>query len=114
MCGCVVWHACICACHKGRIESLRLSTRCQRTHIHRASLTFHSLSFIIRLTLEVLTVAQAAECIHKSYDVSAERAIFNGLMISGQPGTIGVTKLVKCCFSTCLHVVCIDYTCCLK
>ena len=44
-------------------------------------------------------------------------AIFNGLMISGQPGrhrigTIGVTKLVKyytCCFSTCLHVVCIDY-----
>ena len=100
MCGCVVWHACVCACHKGRIESLRLSTRCQRTHIHRASLTFHSLSFIIRLTLEVLTVAQAAECIHKSYDVSAERAIFNGLMISGQPGrhrigTIGVTKLVK-------------------
>ena len=26
MCGCVVWHACVCACHKGRNESLRLST----------------------------------------------------------------------------------------
>ena len=39
------------------------------------SLTFHSLSFVIRLTLEVLTFAQAAECIHKSYDVSAERII---------------------------------------
>ena len=47
------------------------------------SLTFHSLSFVIRLTPEVLTFAQAAECIHKSYDVSAERAIVNGLMISG-------------------------------
>ena len=29
-----VWvHSCVCACHKGRIESLRLSSRCQRTHI---------------------------------------------------------------------------------
>ena len=27
------------------------------------SLTFHSLSFVIRLTLEVQTFAQAAECI---------------------------------------------------
>ena len=49
----------------------------------------------------MLTFAQAAECIHRLYDVSAERtAVFNGLMISGQPGrhrigTIGVTKLVK-------------------
>ena len=40
------------------------------------SLTFHSLSFVIRLTLEVLTFAQAAECIHKSYDVSAERIMY--------------------------------------
>ena len=46
----------------------------------------------------MLTFAQAAECIHRLYDVSAERtAVFNGLMISGQPGRhrIGVTKLVK-------------------
>ena len=36
------------------------------------SLTFHSLSFVIRLTIG----AQAAECIHKSYDVSAERIVY--------------------------------------
>ena len=40
------------------------------------SLTFHSLSFVIRLTLEVLTFAQAAECIHKLYDVSAELILY--------------------------------------
>ena len=33
MCGCMVWHACVCAYHKGQIESLHLSTRCQRMHI---------------------------------------------------------------------------------
>ena len=48
----------------------------------------------------MLTFAQAAECIHKLSDVSAERAIFTALMISGQPGrhrigTFGVTELVK-------------------
>ena len=48
----------------------------------------------------MLTFAQAAESIHTSPLSVSCTAIFNGWMISGQPGrhrigTIGVTKLVK-------------------
>ena len=47
-----------------------------------AEVSHSSLSLVIRLTLEVLTFAQAAECIHKSYDVSAERILYCNLAAS--------------------------------
>ena len=59
-----------------RIQSHSLNRNVSTPHRAEVSLTFHSLSFVIRLTLEVLTFAQAAECIHKLYDVSAELILY--------------------------------------
>ena len=62
----------------------------------KVSLTFHSLSFVIRLTLEVLTFAQAAECIYMTSPLSVScTAIFNGLMISDQPGRLHRIELAQ-------------------